>query len=254
MADPLAAVRAELTDAGVEPDYADALLAGFRQRALPFLAPGADVRARLMAWVAGRLPLARDLDPAAPGRAVAFVFPTGVGKTSAACKLATGGARAGQWVTLVLAVPGSDHAAIGLAAELGLEVVRPPDAPSLAVARRDLADRDLIVVDTGGRSHRRADELQALADLLEGAGLDEVHLVVPAGLGLASMGDLARRFAPVGVTRLTLTKLDETGRPGNLVNHPMRSGLPIGYLADGAMVPDDLRPADGVEIAGVLLP
>ncbi len=253
-ADPLAAVRAELTAAGVEPDYADALLAGFRQRALPFLAPGADVRARLSGWIAGRLPLARDLDPTAPGRAVAFVGQTGVGKTSAACKLAAGAARAGQRVTLVLAGPGSDHAAVGLAAELGLEVVRAPDAPSLAVACRDLADRDLVVVDTAGRSHRRADELQSLADLLEDAGLDEVHLVVPAGLGLADMGDLGRRFAPVGVTHLTLTKLDETGRPGNLVNHAMRSGLPIGYLADGATVPDDLRPADGVEIAGMLLP
>lgn len=251
---PLAELRSELIEAGVEPRYADPLLDGFRRAAMPFIEPGEDPRPHLATWIANRLPLVRDMTAAGPGRAVAFVGQTGVGKTTTACKLVAATVRAGQTATLVLAGEGPHHAAQGLAGELGLEVVMAPDAAALVRLRAELADRDLLVVDTSGRSHQRPEEVEALANLLRDADIEDVNLVLPAGAALADMGSLARRFRLVGVTAITVTKLDETRLSGNLINYPMRIGIPLGLVADGPRVPGDLRPADGIEIARRLLP
>ncbi len=56
--------------------------------------PGADLRGAVAGWIAGRLPLAREPEAHGPGRAIALVGQSGVGKTTTACKLAAAAAGA----------------------------------------------------------------------------------------------------------------------------------------------------------------
>jgi flagellar biosynthesis protein FlhF len=137
---------------------------------------------------------------------------------------------------------------------LDVQVFRAPDGAALATLCGTLADRDLVVIDTAGRSHQKLGEIEDLAALLTPAKVAEVHLVLPAAAAPADLGDVQRRFRLTGVNRLTLTKLDETRFHGNLLNLPMRIGKPLAFLSSGASVPGALAPAQGRHVAEMLLP
>jgi flagellar biosynthesis protein FlhF len=135
--------------------------------------------------------------------------------------------------------------------ELPLEVVSTHREMRLAIDR--LSGLDLILIDTAGRSPRDEVRIQELKSLLSEAQADEVHLVLSAAAGMASLIHAVRRFQLVGVTAMLLTKLDEAARLGGLLSLLRDSRLPISYLADGQSVPDDIRPADPGRLARMIL-
>ena len=250
----LDAVHNELIRAGVDERHLDRFLEGFGQGVAPFLDPGDPVRDAVRDYIASRLPVVRDWKPAAAGHTLAFVGQSGVGKTSAAACLAGRYRAAGLAVALVAAGDGPHDALEGHARRLDVQLFRAPDGAALATLCGTLADRDLVVIDTAGRSHQRLGEIEGLAALLGPAKVAEVHLVLPAAAALADLGDVQRRFRLTGVNRLTLTKLDETRFHGNLLNLPMRMGKPLAFLSSGASVPGALTPARGRRVAETLLP
>jgi flagellar biosynthesis protein FlhF len=247
-------VRAELLKAGVDERHLDTVLDGFARSAMPFLAPSAPVRDAVRDHLAARLPVVRDWKPRAAGHTVALVGQTGVGKTSAAAAMAGAYRAAGLAVALVAAGPGAHDALAGHARRLDVQLFTAQDGDALASLRATLADRDVIIVDTHGRSHTQLAEIEALAGLLGPAKPDEVHLVLPAATAAADLGDLQRRFRLTGVNRVILTKLDETRVLGNLANVPLRIGKPLAFLSDGTSVPGSLAPADARRVAEALLP
>ena len=111
-----------------------------------------------------------------------------------------------------------------------------------AVAR--LADLDLVLMDTAGRSPRDEVQIQELKSMLAEARPDEVHLVLSCAAGAAGLATNAERFAAVGTTALVLTKLDEATGLGNLLPLLRTSRLPLSYLTNGQNVPDDIEAAD----------
>jgi flagellar biosynthesis protein FlhF len=247
-------VRAELLKAGVDERHLDTVLDGFARSAMPFLAQSAPVRDAVRDHLAARLPVVRDWKPRPAGHTVALVGQTGVGKTSAAAAMAGAYRAAGLAVALVAAGPGVHDALAGHARRLDVQLFTAQDGAALAALRGTLADRDVIIIDTHGRSHTQLAEIEALAGLLAPAKPDEVHLVLPAATAAADLGDLQRRFRLTGVNRVILTKLDETRVLGNLVNVPLRIGKPLAFLSDGTSVPGSLAPADARRVAEALLP
>jgi flagellar biosynthesis protein FlhF len=161
---------------------------------------------------------------------------------------------AGLAVALVAAGPGAHDGLAAHARRLDVQLFAAEDGAALAELVATLADRDVIIIDTHGRSHTQLAEIEALAALLAPVKADEVHLVLPAATAPADLGDLQRRFRLAGVTRVILTKLDETLFVGNLVNVPTRIGKPLAFLSDGTAVPGSLAPADGRRVAEALLP
>jgi flagellar biosynthesis protein FlhF len=253
-ATPLDGVRAELIRAGVDARYLDPFLDGFATSVVPFLGAEDSLRDAVREHLASRLPMARDWKPRGKGHTIAFVGQSGVGKTSAAVGLAGRYRAAGLAVALVAAGAGAHDSLEGHARRLDIQLFRAPDGPSLENLCATLGDRDLIVIDTEGRSHQHLAEIEELAALLAPVKADEVHLVLPTATPVADLGDAQRRFRMVGVNRLTMTKLDETRYHGNLVNVPLRIGKPLGFLSDGASVAGSLRPADARRVAEMLLP
>ena len=246
-------VRGELVRAGVDPRYLDPFIEGFARPAAPFIGPGESLRDAMREHLAARLPVVREWKARPAGHTVAFVGQSGVGKTSAAASLAGRFRAAGLTVALVAAGDGPHDALEAHARRMDVQLFRAADGETLARLRATLVDRDLVVVDTAGRSAQQLGEIEDLTALLASSAVDEVVLTLPLATPLADLGDVQRRFRMTGVNRIALTKLDETRHLGNLVNVPLRMGKPLAYLSDGTSVPGSLAPADARRVAEMIL-
>ncbi len=106
---------------------------------------------------------------------------------------------------------------------------------------------DVLIADTAGRLHNKDNLMEELEKVVRVMGkLDsqaphEVMLVLDAGTGQNALAqaDHFRRW--VGVTGVTLTKLDGTAKGGVIFAIAKRLGLPIRFIGIGESV-DDLRP------------
>ena len=181
-------------------------------------------------------------------RLVALVGPTGVGKTTTIAKLAGNFHLRDRRRVGLITVDTYRIAAVEQLRtyadiiDLPMEVVSTPREMRQAVER--LADLDLILMDTAGRSPRDEVKIQELTCMLTEAEADEVHLVLSSVSSVENMKKTARQFADVGVTSLVLTKLDEATGLGNLVPLMRSCRLPLSYVTNGQNVPDDIAAAD----------
>ncbi len=179
---------------------------------------------------------------------VALVGPAGSGKTTAAARIAAHFASAQNARAAFVAADtdrvGGLEQLRAYAGILGIpvDVVQTPEEMGDVIrTRRDI---DLVLIDTAGTSPIASDQIASLGALLREAGPSEIHLVLGASTGLQQMRDTANAYADVGVDRLFLTKLDETGRLGAACTLAAESGLPLSYTTHGRSVPGDLNPAD----------
>ena len=178
---------------------------------------------------------------------LALVGPTGAGKTTTIAKLANHPA---VFRGLAVGLLSLDTYRIGaveqsrIYAELSglpLEVVY--EEAEIRDALRRLRDRDVVLVDTPGRSPRRRQDVAALQAQLGCLAPLETHLTLPAGLQAAHARELLAAHRGLGVTHLIATKLDEC--PGDLVPFELAldHGLRMRWVANGQEVPRDLEPA-----------
>ena len=135
--------------------------------------------------------------------------------------------------------------------DLPLEVVSSIDQMRPAIER--LSQQDLILIDTAGRSPRDELKIRELADFLEQAQPDEIHLVLSAVAGERSLRAAVDRFSVARPDRLILTKLDEADGLGVLLGLLSHADRPISYLTTGQSVPEDIEPADRARLASLIL-
>ncbi|MDP4650485.1 MAG: signal recognition particle-docking protein FtsY [Haliea sp.] len=106
---------------------------------------------------------------------------------------------------------------------------------------------DVLIADTAGRLHNKdhlMDELRKVVRVmgkLDAAAPHEVMLVLDAGTGQNALAQASHFQQLVGVTGLTLTKLDGTAKGGVIFAIARQLGLPIRFIGFGETA-DDLRP------------
>jgi len=127
------------------------------------------------------------------------------------------------------------------------------DAVQAAKAR----NVDVLIADTAGRLQNKAhlmDELKKVVRVmrkLDGTAPHEIMLTLDAGTGQNAMSQVALFNEAVGVTGLTLTKLDGTAKGGVVFSLADKFGIPIRYIGVGEGI-DDLRQFDSKEFIDAL--
>jgi len=106
---------------------------------------------------------------------------------------------------------------------------------------------DVLIVDTAGRLHTKTNLMEELKKVkrvmqkLDASAPHEVMLVVDAGTGQNALNQVHEFNLAVGLTGLTITKLDGTAKGGVLFNIASKSMVPIRFIGVGEKI-DDLRP------------
>jgi fused signal recognition particle receptor len=128
------------------------------------------------------------------------------------------------------------------------------DALEAAKAR----DIDVLIADTAGRLHTQSNLMEELKKVkrvmgkLDDTAPHEVMLVVDAGTGQNALQQAQQFNQAVGVTGITLTKLDGTAKGGIIFAIANKTGLPIRFIGVGEKI-DDLRTFKATEFVDALL-
>jgi len=127
------------------------------------------------------------------------------------------------------------------------------DALQAAQAR----DIDVLIADTAGRLHNKDNLMEELKKVvrvmgkLDQAAPHEVMLVLDAGTGQNALAQAAHFQQWVGVTGISLTKLDGTAKGGVIFAIAKKLGLPIRYIGVGEAA-QDLRPFHAAQFVEAL--
>jgi len=117
---------------------------------------------------------------------------------------------------------------------------------------------DVLIADTAGRLHTQSNLMEELKKVKRVMGkLDpeaphEVMLVVDAGTGQNALMQAEQFDQAVGLTGITLTKLDGTAKGGIVFAIAKKFGFPIRFIGVGESI-DDLRAFDGDDFVDALL-
>lgn len=177
-------------------------------------------------------------------RVIALVGPTGVGKTTTLAKMATHPDILGRQKVALISADTYRIAAVeqlktfASIAGIPMEAVYRPADIRGAIDR--ISDRDVILIDTAGRSQNNGGQLKDLAAFIDYAQPDEVHLVLSVSTRLDDQLDVINKFRAAGPQRLLFTKLDETTNFGMILNVCFHERKPVSLLTCGQNVPDDI--------------
>lgn len=117
---------------------------------------------------------------------------------------------------------------------------------------------DVLIADTAGRLHTQSNLMEELEKIkrvlgkLDPTAPHETMLVLDAGTGQNAMAQAAQFKQSVGVTGVTLTKLDGTAKGGMIFSVAEQLKLPIRFIGVGEAV-EDLRQFDSDEFVDALL-
>lgn len=200
----------------------------------------------------GNLDLLKD-----KSKMICMVGPTGMGKTTTVIKLATHPDFFGKKSVALITIDTYRVAAaaqlktFAALAKLPLEIVYEPQDFAMAVNK--FKNKDVILIDTAGRSPLNSQHLIDLKKYFAISRPDEIHLVLSVSMRADNLFDAVRNFSSLPVNRLIVSKIDETPRIGNLLNVAKKVDLPISFLTNGQSVPDDILLADRNEISNMII-
>ena len=253
----LGEIREELLAAGMENEAVDTLLDYIR----PAAEQGEEKEELRYSLIEAFASLVKCTGPVkmkkAGPRIIALVGPTGVGKTTTTAKLAAMYAmNKGASVALVT----TDNFRVGAIEQLrtyskimGVPLEVASTQKEMAKVLEAHGDKDLILIDTAGRSPKDQERLEELKGILEMNSDIETHLCLSATTKDKELHEAIRRFGTLPVSRLLFTKIDESESLGCIINLQMRSKLPLSYLTNGQMVPEDIVVASPRRLANLVM-
>ncbi|UTW10022.1 flagellar biosynthesis protein FlhF [Marinobacterium rhizophilum] len=179
------------------------------------------------------------------GGMVAFVGPTGVGKTTTIGKLAARYVLKHGSSSLALVTTDTYRIAaheqlrtFGRILDVPVRVV--DENHSLDEVLHSLKGKRLVLIDTAGMS---ADEPHTAAqiELLQGVSLRLKKLLVLSCSSQKRVIESAySTYQGLGLSGCVLSKLDESGSLGEALTLSIEKQLPIAYVTDGQKIPDDI--------------
>jgi len=190
-------------------------------------------------------------------RVVVMVGPTGVGKTTTIAKLAANltfaDSRQVALITLDTYRVSAAEQLRTFAEIIGVPIKIVFSPADLEEAIISYLDKDVIFIDTAGRSPFNQEHMEELRDFLNIAKADETILVLSVNTASPDIINIYERFNRVGVDKLIFTKLDETDRYGQIINAIGEIKKPLAYFTTGQNVPDDIEVPNPHKFARMVL-
>lgn len=187
----------------------------------------------------------------------AFIGPTGVGKTTTIAKLAAlYHLRYQKKIALITL----DTFRIGAIEQLQTyaQILQVPlqvakDRETLRQAIAHNADRDLVLIDTAGRSPQQQPELKELRGYIGANDQVDCHLVLSATTKDADLMFNIEQFNIFPVKSYIFTKIDETRDHVAIFNQLWRYKKPVSFMTNGQRVPEDIELATKGKIAHLVM-
>lgn len=192
------------------------------------------------------------------GAIMAFIGPTGVGKTTTLAKLVAQFALFRNKKAALLTI---DTYRIGAVEQLKtyseiigvpLNVVNTPEELKDTLQRH--RDKEAIFIDTAGRSAKNKEqvlELQRFIDMIPGRR--DIFLTLSATTKGKDLSKIIEEYRRLKFNKLIITKIDETLNLGCIVNVADQAGMPVVYVTNGQNVPEDIGELCPEKAAGMVL-
>ena len=189
---------------------------------------------------------------------IAFIGPTGVGKTTTIAKLSSLFILGlNKKVGLITA----DTYRIAAVEQLktygeilGAPVMTAYNKADVSAAVKKLSkDCEIIIIDTAGRSHKHKENVDELRQMLDAAPKSVKYLVLSTTTKCEDILSIIDLYANITDFHVIFTKLDETNCLGAILNACYVSGKKVSYVTTGQNVPDDIEVMQPEKIARALL-
>jgi len=194
-----------------------------------------------------------------PGEQRVFLFagPTGVGKTTTLAKLA---AKLSLLDNKKVGLITADTYRIAAVDQLktyseilGIPLSVVYEASELGDVMYKYKDKDVVLLDTAGRSHKSDELSRDLQDLMNNLENPEIFLVISLTTGYKDIVSILDAYSFIDKYRLIFTKLDEASTYSNILNVKVESGHELSYITNGQSVPDDIEIAESEKIANYIV-
>ncbi|NPA03741.1 MAG: flagellar biosynthesis protein FlhF [Epsilonproteobacteria bacterium] len=178
---------------------------------------------------------------------ISFVGPTGVGKTTNLFKIAS------ELVInqkLQIAVVSIDTFKVGAIQQarsfsniLNIPFYAITDSKNLKKTLQNLNGFDVVLIDTVGRSHYDYWRLGEMKEILGGGhDLMDISLVISCNYKNSEAIEIVNRYRTFfPISDIFFTKIDETYKPGILLNLPITTDIPVSFISTGQKVPEDIK-------------
>ncbi|MCP3677264.1 MAG: hypothetical protein GY721_06655 [Deltaproteobacteria bacterium] len=188
---------------------------------------------------------------------LAFVGPTGAGKTTTIAKLA-GRINKEQrkkvgFVSIDNVRPGANEALRVCGHSLGIPLHTPRSKKEFNKVMWEFKDKSLILIDTPGRNPKDGRAIAGLGEILN------IGLPIKTGLVLSmtsrddSLFDACRGFNHLPLDYTVFTRLDEAKRFGSILNTYALLKKPVAYLCNGQRIPQDIGIASQERVGKLIL-
>ncbi|RKL62941.1 flagellar biosynthesis protein FlhF [Thermoanaerobacteraceae bacterium SP2] len=188
---------------------------------------------------------------------VAFIGPTGVGKTTTIAKLA---AKFTLYHGKKVAMITADTFRVGAIEqlktygellEIPVEVIYGNDDIKTALNR--VKGYDLVLIDTMGSSPNNKMQIKKVKSLLDAVNPTDIYMVISATTKSRDIGDILNNYKELNFNKLIITKLDETRTYGTIMNAVKMTDSNLSYFTVGQNVPDDIEIASAEKLASMIL-
>ena len=212
----------------------------------------------LTKYLADNMQMADGLELKSRKRKIAALLgPTGVGKTTTLAKIAAQCVLEKGISTAFITADTYRISAVEqlktYADILGLPIAIVYTPDELKEAIQKFRQKQLILIDTAGRSQHNRRQMAELKDFLAVNPNIEKYLVLSATTKNEDAKDIVDKFSVCKPDKVIFTKTDETKSLGIILNILCKKDMRLSYLTNGQSVPDDIVSAEAGKLAELFL-